>query len=130
MIRKIKILISVIVILVFGLLAMKYLNIRIPCVYYELSGLYCPGCGMTRATFSLLQFDFYKAIRYNAFSIIIIPLVGLYIIGGIYAWLFNKTNFMYNKIPPVIWIIFIGTMLIYAVLRNMPEFAFLAPTNI
>lgn len=130
MIKKIKILIIMIIILVFGLLSMRYFNIGIPCTVYEMTGLYCPGCGMTRATFSLLSLDFYQAIRYNAFSIIAIPLIGLYVVGGIYAWLFNKTNFMYDKIPPVIWIIFIASMLLYGFLRNVPEFAFLAPTAI
>lgn len=128
MLKKIKILIVAAIVFVLGVLSMWYLDIGIPCVYYELSGLYCPGCGITRATFSLLQLDFYQAIRYNAFVIIIIPLVGLYVIGGIYAWLFNKPNFMDNKIPPAIWIIFIVTLLLYGVLRNIPQFAFLAPT--
>lgn len=130
MAKKIRILIGIMVIFILGLYSMYYLNIGIPCVYYELSGLYCPGCGMTRATFSLLQFDFYQAIRYNAFSIVIIPLIVLYAIGGLYAWLLNKTNFMYNKIPSIIWVIFILVLLLYGVLRNIPQFAFLAPTSI
>jgi len=109
---------------------MKHFNIGIPCIYSELTGLYCPGCGMTRAAFSLLELDFYQAIRYNAFSIIVIPLIGLYIVGGIYAWLFNKNNFMDNKIPGVIWIIFIIALVLYGALRNIPQFMFLAPTSI
>ena len=128
MAKKIKILIVVIIMFVLGLLSMKHFNIGIPCVYYQLSGLYCSGCGMTRATFSLLQLDFYQAFRYNAFAIIIIPLIGLYIIGGIYAWLFNKANFMDNKIPGIVWIVFIVALLVYGVLRNIPQFVFLAPT--
>ena len=130
MLKKIKILVVATIVFALGVLSMWYLDIGIPCVYHELSGLYCPGCGITRATFSLLQLDFYQAIRYNAFVLIIIPLIGLYVIGGIYAWLFNKSNFMYNKIPPVIWIIFIVTLLLYGVLRNIPQFSFLAPTVI
>ena len=128
--KKIKILIGVILFFVIGIYLMYKLNIGIPCVYYELSGMYCPGCGITRAAYSLLQLDFYQAIRYNAFSIIIIPLIGLYLIGGIYSWLFNKTNFMDNKIPLVIWIIFIVLLLLYGILRNMPQFSCLAPTII
>ena len=105
-------------------------NIGIPCTWYTMYGLYCPGCGMTRATVSLLHFDFYQAFRYNAFSVIAIPIVILYIIGGIYAWLFNKTNFMYNKIPAVVWIIFLVAMLLYGVLRNFEMFSYLAPMTI
>ena len=130
MLKKIRILIILIFAIIVGLLLMKHFNIGIPCAYYEASGFYCPGCGMTRAAYSLLQLDFYQAIRYNAFSIVAIPLIGLYILGGIYAWLFNKTNFMYDKIPGAIWIIFIVALLLYGVMRNIPQFAFLAPTII
>lgn len=130
MLKKIKILIVITLILVLGIFSMWYFKIGIPCLYYELCGLYCPGCGMTRATYSLLQLDFYQAFRYNAFSIISIPLIALYVIGGVYAWLFNKHNFMDQKIPSVVWIIFIISLLLYGLLRNIPQFAFLAPTTI
>lgn len=130
MLRKIKILVIIILLFALGLLAMQYLGIGIPCMYYELTGLYCPGCGMTRATMSLLKLDFYQAVRYNAFSIVAIPLIALYAIGGTYAWLFNKPNFIDNKIPSKVWIIFIIVLLLYGVLRNISQFSYLAPTTI
>ena len=49
-------------------------NIKIPCIFFELTNLYCSGCGMTRAIKSLITFDFYQAIRYNVL-IIILPLL-------------------------------------------------------
>jgi len=111
-----------------------YLNttygIGLICVFNKITGLYCSGCGMTRALLSILRLDFYQAFRYNAFSIIILPIIGLYIIGSIYSWIFGKTNFMYKKIPEIIWIIFIVALLLYGVLRNIPQFSYLAPTNI
>lgn len=128
MLKKIKILIFVILFLIVGFISMWYLNISIPCVYYELTGIYCPGCGMTRAFLSLLKLDFYQALRYNAFSIIVAVLLALYILGGIYGWLFNKINFMEKKIPSLAWIIFIVALLVYGILRNIPQFSFLAPT--
>lgn len=128
MLKKIKILIFAILFLIVGFISMWYLNISIPCVYYELTGIYCPGCGMTRAFLSLLKLDFYQALRYNAFSIIVAVLLALYILGGIYGWLFNKINFMEKKIPSLVWIIFIVALLAYGILRNIPQFSFLAPT--
>ena len=37
----------------------------IPCPIYFFTGISCPGCGMTRALFSLLQFDFGRALYYH-----------------------------------------------------------------
>lgn len=35
------------------------------CVFRELFGIQCPGCGMTRAYISLLKFDVLSAFRYH-----------------------------------------------------------------
>ena len=35
------------------------------CTFYNLTGLYCPGCGGTRAVYSMLKFNILDAIRYN-----------------------------------------------------------------
>lgn len=130
MLKKVKILIGILIIFILILLLMWNFNIRIPCIFYELSGLYCPGCGMTRATLSLLQLDFYQAIRFNIFSIIVIPFIAFYTIVEIYSYIANKSNFIDKKIPAIIWVIFIGLLLLYGVLRNIPQFSYLAPTII
>ena len=35
------------------------------CSFYRLTGLYCSGCGTTRALYAALHGDFYAAFRYN-----------------------------------------------------------------
>lgn len=40
----------------------------IPCMFSQLTGLPCAGCGVTRATFSLLRGDFQSALHYHLFS--------------------------------------------------------------
>ena len=56
-----------IAILLIGILCivfyLKY-NIGIPCIFHELTGFYCPGCGLTRAIASIVKLDFYQAFRY------------------------------------------------------------------
>ena len=39
---------------------------RLPCPILALTGIPCPGCGMTRAYLSLLQGDVAAAFSYNA----------------------------------------------------------------
>ncbi len=38
----------------------------LPCPFYTVTGLQCPGCGVTRMCLSLLRLDLRAAWRYNA----------------------------------------------------------------
>ena len=50
------------------------------CLFKNLFGRECYGCGMTRAVFSLLHFDFSGAYAYNKLVIIVAPILAyLYI---------------------------------------------------
>lgn len=101
-----------------GIIIIFNYNIGIPCIFFELTNLYCSGCGMTRAIKSLITFDFYQAIRYNVL-IIILPLL-------IYSLIFDKKN----KIPNWIWYLLLIIVILYGILRNIKIFNFLAPTII
>ena len=39
----------------------------LPCVFHQLTGIYCPGCGGTRASIALLQGHFIKSFLYHPF---------------------------------------------------------------
>ncbi len=41
------------------------LGITIPCLFYQITGFQCPGCGNTRAAMALLRLDFAGAFGYN-----------------------------------------------------------------
>lgn len=50
------------------------------CLFKNLFGTECYGCGMTRALFSLLHFDFPAAWAYNRLVVIVAPILAyLYI---------------------------------------------------
>ncbi len=52
---------------------------EIPCVFRHFFGLYCPGCGMTRAALSVLRLDFLSALYYNPL-VFSLPYIALYIV--------------------------------------------------
>lgn len=51
----------------------------IPCVFHLITGLQCPGCGMTRAVISIAHGDIGQAFEYNALSVTLVPVVIIYL---------------------------------------------------
>lgn len=111
--------------LVAGVLAVIYVFFKdatagpiFPCYIYILTGLYCPGCGMTRATHSILRLDFYQALRYNILPFIIGPLL-------VYFWLYKRKT---GKTANALILFMIIIAVAYGILRNIPFFSWLTPT--
>ena len=45
------------------------------CIFKNLFGVKCWGCGITRAIFSALHFHFYDAWEYNSLFVVVLPLL-------------------------------------------------------
>lgn len=96
------------------------MKIGVPCVFHELTGFYCPGCGITRAAFSLLQLDFLQAYRYNTLLLFILPLYITYALAN------KKQMRRTSNLMMTVMLILTAT---FGILRNIPAFNWLAPTN-
>jgi len=100
----------------YGYINYKY-GIGFPCMSNKIFGINCPGCGMTRAAVAMMQLNFIEAINYNAFSIILLPILFIGAISMIWESIFKKPTFVY-KIPVAFWVILFSTFIIYGVVRN------------
>ena len=91
------------------------------CVFHDLTGLYCPGCGSTRALYQLLHGNILTALHDNVMAVFAIPFF-------IYAGLRKKSLSLIH--PYWIWGLFY-TMVVFTILRNIPVFPFtyLAPLS-
>lgn len=99
----------------------------IPCPFYQLTGLYCVGCGASRALRSVLHLDFAQAMGYNAFFTLLLPAVAAYFLGVAVSLVkYGKDKFS-EKIPRVIPITAAVIGVAFMILRNMEAFSFLAP---
>ena len=49
------------------------------CLFKNIFGHECYGCGITKAVLSVIQFDFVKAFNYNKLIVVVLPLI-------IYFW--------------------------------------------
>jgi hypothetical protein len=61
------------------------------CLYKNLTGHECYGCGMTRAIFSAMHFRFTEAFTYNRLYIIVLPLL-------MYLWVKTIVNVWKGRI--------------------------------
>ncbi len=62
------------------LIFVQYTNMGIPCLFYELTGLKCPGCGITRMFVALAELDVAAAFKHNSFLLVTGPLILGYLI--------------------------------------------------
>jgi hypothetical protein len=70
---------------------MTYITGLSLCPFYTITGIPCPGCGMSRAFLLLGQLKIREALIMNFFSISLLCLMVTYfVIGHIPSWLQNK----------------------------------------
>ncbi len=101
-----------------GLLAMALNGLRLPCLFYELTGLYCPGCGNTRAVMALWRLDFIAAFRYN--PLFLLELGYLAWVPGVcvHRYLQGK-RFSYVPLHPAADAAVLASILLWGVFRNL-----------
>ena len=73
--KVISILVSFTLILIGYYFLNKYYHLTIPCLFHEITDLYCPGCGITRLLFALLKGHINEAYNYNRLVFIILPFI-------------------------------------------------------
>ena len=96
-----------------------------PCVFRQLTGLQCPGCGSTRALHQLLHGHFVAAFTLNPLFVIAIPLL-LYVLLKYTTLSFRGITPKPNALPArYIYLIFV-VIVSFWILRNTPLYPFVS----
>lgn len=116
---------SIAVFLIVYYLVMVFTPLRLPCILHELTGLYCPGCGLTRCCLALLQGDVMLAFRQNAAVLI---LTALWTVIGMIEFIFNPKWLDQTAVTAkVLSYGSLALVLLFGILRNISGFEWLAP---
>lgn len=119
--RAFKLFSATIILIVAGILYYllnKFTGFAVPCLFYTVTGLKCPGCGITRMIFSLIKLDFVSAFKFNPAIITVSPLLIFLAVIMVVEYIKN------GKMPSSKWInicfyILIAYFVIFGILRNI-----------
>jgi Protein of unknown function (DUF2752) len=111
-----------------GLVVVKFVNptstsLFPNCPFHAMTGLNCPGCGVTRGIHALLNGDVLTALHFNLLLVIIIPAL-IYAIYIMVAVSFRGRPLTLPKQSPTVVYIVLVIFLVFAVLRNLPFYPF------
>ena len=96
------------------------------CVFHQMTGLDCPGCGGLRCVHALLHGNVTGAIRFNAFFVLCLPVLGLLALDALWRKFERRPA---RKIRSV-WIWgFFAAYILFGIVRDLPvpHLASLAP---
>lgn len=99
-----------------------------PCPLHALTGIYCPGCGSTRALHELLHGNLRAAAGFNVATLFALPFVLYSGVSYVFFALRGRRLPAFDLPGPAIYAL--GALLVvFAVLRNIPHapFTLLAP---
>ncbi len=94
------------------------------CTFHHLTGLNCPGCGMTRAAYSTLHGRLGEAFQFNPVGMILLPMAFVGLACELAGWIRGKPlPFRFNVgANGAKWIA--GVVISFWILRNIPAWPF------
>jgi Protein of unknown function (DUF2752) len=95
------------------------------CPFHALTGLYCPGCGGTRALYQLLHGHVLLALKDNALFVLMLPMLAVWGTRFVVQKSRNQQT-AFQLRPKMVWL-FLVVALVFTVLRNLPGFSWLSP---
>lgn len=90
----------------------------IPCLFRLITGLKCPGCGVSHMLLAIIHGDFRRAFRENAAVLLTLPLTAYVFIRGEIRY-FREDRFYLRRHESGLLCVIMGVLLVYAILRNL-----------
>jgi hypothetical protein len=101
-----------------------------PCLFHQMTGLHCPGCGGTRAMHALLHGRVGEAAGKNVLLIAALPFIAAWGAHGTWRWVRGEPPSGSGVLarPRVVTAVVVA-IFAFAILRNLPwlPFTLLAP---
>ncbi len=96
---------------------MTFTHIGIPCVFNLITGLKCPGCGVSRMCLALIRLDFKAAFRANAAIFCLLPMMA--VTAGRLIYVYIKYGRRCDKAAQISIYCMIVILVVFGVMRNI-----------
>lgn len=90
--------------------------VLLPCPFHALTGLFCPGCGMTRMLYHLVHGHFALAFAQNELAFLALP----FVLWAIVQALLPQRWAVRFDVSPRWTYVLIALIVVFTVLRNIP----------
>ena len=92
-------------------------DIGIPCPFKLVTGLQCPGCGVSRMLMSLIRLDFVSAFHYNPVILLTSPIILFCLIRSDIDYI--RTGKASHDKYRFLWLAELVILLVFGVCRNI-----------
>lgn len=103
--------------LLYGIFVSKT-GMAIPCVFHLVTGLKCPGCGVTRMCVALMHLDFANAYESNQMIFILSPVLLLIFLTCVAGYI-RKGSWETNRIQNAVLYVCIALLIGFGIARNI-----------
>lgn len=116
--RKTRVLILFLGILSTYYIVVRYTDFGIPCLFYTVFHLKCPGCGITHMLMALVEGRWKEAFDSNPYLFISFPYLIYLCIVQLFHWLTEKNKKM-GKIQNQILLVYLFGLIVFGIVRNI-----------
>lgn len=100
------------------MLWIRLTGIGIPCPFYQITGLKCPGCGITRMCMAMLAGHWMDALKYNIALAFFLPLLSIWFVIKTALYIITGISFRSSHEEALTWGL-IALLLVFGILRNL-----------
>ena len=98
----------------------SYTGLAIPCLFRKVTGLLCPGCGVTGMCVALLHLDWRGAFSCHPVLFVLLPLTAVFICSA--AGYVRNDRFWFARWQNLILYVSVAALVIFGVVRNLVRF--------
>ena len=91
----------------------------VPCLFHAVTGLKCPGCGVTRMCLALLRGDWGAAWAANPVLLILLPVLGLLAVHMALRYVREGRLTGPRWENALCWVL-VALLIVWGVVRNLP----------